>query len=141
MTTGDNPAPQSPPSALDRLRTHLDKLLPASGREVAYRVVSAVIMALTATGLTSADKAGLWSQLGVATVTLLYALLYAGTGLRAALYAVVGAGSAVLLAYGIAQHVNWAVIVAAAGQALGVATAAAKAQLPGSDPAVISEAA
>lgn len=125
MTQPASTVPQSA-SLLDKLRAKLDRFIPASAREGAYRVVAAVIMGLTATGAVSADKSGLWTQLGVATVTLTWALLYAGTSFRVALYAVTGAGGALLMAYGIDQHVDWAVIIASVGQALGVASAAAK---------------
>lgn len=124
-----------PASWVDKVRARLDKLIPASARETAYRVVAAVIMGLTATGITDPDKATMWSQLGVATVTLLWALLYAGTSIRAALYAVTGAGGALLMAYGLAKGVDWAVIVASVGQALGVASAAAKTVTAPSEPA------
>lgn len=124
------PASTAPPSWVLWLRAHLDALLPASSRETLYRVVSAAIMGLTATGTLTVDKAYLWTQLGVATVTLLFALLYAGTSIRATFYTVVTASSAVLLSYGVLKGVDWAIIVAAVGQALGVSTAAAKAQPP-----------
>lgn len=118
------------PGVLDRVRIRLDRLIPAIWREHLYKLVTAAVTALTALGVTTADKAGLWTQLGVATVTLLFAVLYAGTGIRATFYAVLTAASAVLLAYGIAQNINWAVITAAAAQALGLSTAAAKAVYP-----------
>lgn len=119
-------------SLLDRLRASVDKVIPASYRETVYRIVAAVVTGLTATGALTVDKAYLWTQLGLATVTLLFALLYAGTALRAAFYAAITAGSAVLLAYGVAKGIDWPIIVGAIGQALGVATAAAKAQTPAS---------
>lgn len=120
------PASTPAPGVLDRVRARLDRFIPAIWREHLYKIVTAIVTALTATGITTADKAGLWSQLGIATVTLLFAVLYAGTSLRATFYAVIAAGGALLLAYGIAQGINWPVIVGAVAQALGLATAAAK---------------
>lgn len=117
-------------SLLDQLRAKVDGIVPASARETLYRVVAAVVTALTATGTLAADKAYLWTQLGVSTVTLLFALLYAGTSIRTALYTVAAAGGALVLAYGILKGVDWAIIVGSVGQALGVVTAAAKAQAP-----------
>lgn len=123
-------ASTQPPTWVLATRLKLDKLIPASSRETVYRIVAAVITGLTATGALTVDKAYLWTQLGIATVTLLYALLYAGTALRATFYTVIAAVSALLLTYGVAKGIDWPIIVGAIGQALGVATAAAKAQSP-----------
>lgn len=120
----------APQSVLDKVRAKLDHFIPAIWREHLYKAVSGVVMALTATGITNPDKSGLWTQVGVATVTLLFALLYAGNGIRVAVYSLAAAGGALLMAYGIAKGVEWAVVVAAVGQALGIATAAAKAVVP-----------
>lgn len=120
----------TPPSIVTKIRSWFDPFIPASSRETVYRIVAAIITGLTATGALTADKAVLWTQLGVATVTLLFAFLYAGSSIRAAFYAVVTTASALLLAYGVAKGIDWPIIVGSVGQALGVATAAAKAQVP-----------
>jgi hypothetical protein len=132
MTSNDPAvtADSSAPGWVLWIRAKLDPIFPPSRRETIARVISAVIMGLTATGALTADKAALWTQLGVAAVGLLFALLYAGTSIRAALYSVIIVASSLLAVYGIAQNVDWAIIIASVGQAFGITTAAAKAQPP-----------
>lgn len=127
--TSNDPAVSAPGWVL-WIRSKLDPIFPPSRRETIARAISAIIMGLTATGALTADKAALWTQLGVAAVGLLFALLYASTGVRAALYSVIVLGSSLLAVYGIAQNVDWAIILASVGQAFGITTAAAKAQPP-----------
>jgi hypothetical protein len=74
----------------------------------------------------NADQSTLWTQLGVSTVTLLFAMLYSTSTWRTALYAVVGPLGALLMGYSIVNDVRWALITAAVGQLFGITTAAAK---------------
>ena len=114
-------------SVLSGLLDRLQQLLPASSRETLYRIVAGVVMFLTGYGVIDGHQGALWSQLAVATITCLFALLYSTSDARAALYLVVGPLGAVLMAYGLISDTSWAVIVSSVGQILGVTTAAAKA--------------
>lgn len=124
MVTGGNRTGVILPASgvLDRLRL----MFPATERESLYRGVSAFIILLFAFGVLDENEAALWTQLAVSVVTCLFALLYATSTWRVALYLVVGPLGAVLMGYGIVTDTRWALIVAAVGQALGVSTAAAK---------------
>lgn len=128
--TSNDPVVTQPPGWVLTIRARLDPIFTPARREALSRVLAATIMGLQGVGILTADKAALWSQLGVAAIGLVYALLWAGTSIRAALYSVILVGSSVLLAYGIADSVNWAIILASVGQAFGITTAAAKAQPP-----------
>lgn len=108
------------------VRAWLQTRIPASWREGWYRVASGLVMFLFAFGLLTADAVTLWIQMAVATVTLLFALLYATSAWRVALYAIVAPVGSVLLFYGVVDDVRWAVISAAVAQIFGITTAAAK---------------
>jgi len=108
-------------------RARLQRLIPVSAREAYYRFASAAVMFLFAFGLLSTSAVTLWIQLVGATVTLLFAALYATTPFRLALYAILAPVGAVLLYYGFTTDETWALIVAAVAQAFGITTAAAKA--------------
>nr|YP_009950068.1 tail length tape measure protein [Mycobacterium phage Serendipitous]AYB70558.1 hypothetical protein SEA_SERENDIPITOUS_16 [Mycobacterium phage Serendipitous] len=114
------------PVPVGGLRGRLQLLIPASWREGWYRIASGGVMFLLAFGLLDANEAALWTQFGVGLVTLIFALIYAYTPARVALYAFLGVGGSVLLYYGIVTDVRWALITAAVAQAFGIATAAAK---------------
>ena len=98
----------------------------ANLRETFYRLVSAVAIALFGVGVLTATEQALWVQLGIATVTLVFAVMYSTSNWRTALYLVTGPLAAVLGAYGLVQGVDWAVITTAVAEALGITTAAAK---------------
>lgn len=121
----------APPSWVLAIRAKLDPYLTPSRREAAQRALAALVAGLLATGVLTAEKAALWSQLGTSTLALLFALLFAGTALRAAGYSVLLVVFGLGQAYGIAKGVDWAIIVGFVGQAFGITTAAAKAQPPG----------
>lgn len=121
----------APPGWVLAIRAKLDPYLTPSRREAAQRLVSAVVAGLAATGVLTADKAALWAQLGTGTVALLFALLFAGTGIRAALYSVIVLVFGLVQAYGIANGIDWATIMGVVAYAFGITTAAAKAQPPG----------
>ncbi|AKO62190.1 tail length tape measure protein [Mycobacterium phage Apizium] len=107
-------------------RARLQAMIPAKARETWYRVASAAVMFLLAFGILDANEAALWAQFAVGLVTLVFALIYAYTPARVALYAFVGVVGSVLLYYGITTEETWALITAAVAQAFGIATAAAK---------------
>jgi hypothetical protein len=108
------------------VRGRLQTLVPASAREAWYRFASAAVMFLFAFGLLTADSMTLWIQLVGATVTLVFAAIYATTPLRLAMYSILAPAGAILLYYGIVTDVRWALITAAVAQAFGIVTAAAK---------------
>jgi len=108
------------------LRAQLQGIVKPQYREMAQRVIAGVLTLLTGYQVLDADKAALWSQLVLGTVGAVFALLYATSTARVALYALVGPLGAVLMAYGIVSDVKWAVLVASVGQVFGSATAAAK---------------
>lgn len=108
------------------VRARLQTILPAPLRETFYRFSGALTLLLFAFGILDASTQALWGQLGVGLVTLVFALVYATTPARVALYAVTGPIGAVLLYYGIVTDVRWALITAAVAQAFGIVTAAAK---------------
>lgn len=126
MTSNDQ-VPDNTPGWVLAIRAKLSPLLPPSRREALQRGVSALVAALLATGVLTADKAALWAQLGAGTVALLFALLFAGTSVRAALYLVIVLVFGLVQAYGIANGVDWATITGAVAYAFGITTAAAKA--------------
>lgn len=113
-------------SLLDKIR----QLVPATYREAFYRATAAVVTLLLAVGVFNTEEAALWTQLGIALVTILFALLYTTSQWRTVLYLVVGPAGALLMAYGIGRGVDWAVVVSAVGQIFGITTAAAKAVSP-----------
>lgn len=118
------------------LRGWLQSHVPLGFRETAYRYAAALTTLLFAFGVLDSQEASLWTQLGVSTVTLLFALLYASSGLSATIYTVTGPLGAVLMWYGIVSDTRWALITAATGQLFGIATAAAKTIQPGTLAAV-----
>jgi len=122
-------APVSTISLAARLRALRDRLrvwIPERYREGLYRFVAGTTGLLLATRYLSAQEAALWTELGVATVTALFAALYSTTRARLALYAVgVPLGSA-LVYYGWTCEEQWALLMGAFGQMFGITTAAAK---------------
>ncbi|AER47664.1 phage holin [Mycolicibacterium goodii] len=101
------------------------KVNPAN-REGWYRAVSGIVLALWGAGVLKQEEALTWTQLGISTVTLLFAALYATSSWRLALYGMIVPVSAVLTWYGIATGVDWALVSSAVAQILGITTAAAK---------------
>lgn len=95
-------------------------------REAAYRYVNAILLVLLGLGYLTATQGALWGEVGLGTVTLLFAVAKATSNWRIALYALTGPAAGLLGAYGLARGVDWAVITMAVAQALGITTAAAK---------------
>lgn len=111
---------------LNQLRDWLRARIPETYREMGFRIVSAVSILLLGMGAIDQDHAFLWTQVGVGTVTCLFAWLYTDSNQRAALYALVGPIGGLLMSYGLLNNAQWAVVLAATGQVFGVTTAAAK---------------
>lgn len=95
-------------------------------REAAYRYVNAILLVLLGLGVLTATTSAIWAEVGLGTVTLVFAVLKATSNWRIALYALTGPVAGALGAYGLLQGVDWAVITMAVAQALGITTAAAK---------------
>lgn len=95
-------------------------------RETAYRVVTGVVGLLLAFAYLSQEEAALWTQLGLSTVTLAFAGLFATSTWRRVLYPVLAAGGALLVFYGYVTNEQWPLILQAAVQLFGLSTAAAK---------------
>lgn len=110
------------PAWLERIRASIRP----EWRETGYRLVAAVVMFLAAFGILDDQEAALWTQLGLSVVTAGFAALFATSGRRIALYMVAGPLGGLLMLYGIVTQERWALITAAAAQAFGIATAAAK---------------
>ncbi|UYL88126.1 holin [Gordonia phage Evaa] len=109
-------------STIQKLRN----AIPEKRREEFYRVVAGVTTFLLAFGVLDNQEAALWTQLGLATVTCLFALLYSTSAWRSAIYALAGPAGAVLMAYGLVGDQTWALVVAAVAQLFGITTAASK---------------
>lgn len=117
----------STPTFRDRVRAVLERvrsLVPKSAEGYGYSVVSGIVMFLMALGVVNNEEAALWTQLAIALVTCLFALIYSPSTWRASLYLIVGPLGAVLMGYGLVAGEKWAIIVAASGQVLGITTAA-----------------
>jgi hypothetical protein len=114
------------PGWLVRLRDRI----PERYRESFYRAASAVTVLLLALGATTADRAFLWGQLAVATVSSMFAILYTTSYWRVALYTLVGPLGGLLMTYGLVTETRWALVVTAVGQVFGITTSAAKAVHP-----------
>ena len=117
----------STPTFRDRVRgllVRIRSVVPESAQGYGYSLVSGAVMFLMALGVVTNEEAALWTQLAIALVTCLFALIYSPSTWRASLYLIVGPLGAVLMGYGLIADEKWAVIVAALGQVLGITTAA-----------------
>lgn len=95
-------------------------------REPAYRIVTGVVGLLVAFAYLSQEVAALWMQLGIASVTLLFAALFATSTWRLVLYPVIAALGPLLVWYGLVGEHQWPLVLQAAIQLFGLSTAAAK---------------
>lgn len=95
-------------------------------REPGYRVITGVVGLLVAFAYLSQEEAALWTQLGLSSVTLLFAALFATSTWRLALYLVLAAVGPLLVWYGVVNDEQWPLIFQAAIQLFGLSTAAAK---------------
>lgn len=116
----------TPTSPVSGIQAWLQARIPVEAREGMYRLAAGVLTFLTGFGLLDNNEGALWSQLVIATITAVFALLYSTSNLRVVLYTLIGPVGAVLMGYGLLSDVHWAVVVASIGQVFGVATAASK---------------
>lgn len=133
MTGNDlplTPAVSTPPGWVIKIRVALGGIFTPARREGLSRALAAVVIGLQGIGVLTSDKSALWGQLAAASVALLYALVWAGTALRAVLYGFLLSIGSLVMAYGIVHNVDLAIILASVGQTFGITTAAAKAQPP-----------
>ncbi|MCV7424346.1 hypothetical protein H7K45_27745 [Mycobacterium yunnanensis] len=96
-------------------------------REPLYRGVTGLVALLLALAYLSKEEAALWTQLGLASVTLLFAALFATSTVRKLLYPLLVAAGGLLTWYGWVNAEQWPLILAATAQMFGLSTAAAKA--------------
>lgn len=95
-------------------------------RETFYRYVTGVVGLLVAFAYVSQEEAALWTQLGLSSVTLLFAALFATSTWRQVLYPVLATGGALLVWYGVVTNEQWPLILQAGIQLFGLSTAASK---------------
>jgi len=95
-------------------------------REAAYRFITGLVALLLAFAYLTEEEAALWTQLGLSSVTLLFAALFATSTWRQVLYPVLAAGGAILVWYGLVTDEALPLILSAAAQMFGLSTASAK---------------
>lgn len=103
-------------------------------RERIYVGIGATSVVLGSLGYEGNTAAAI-SQIALAAVGLIFALLHTTSELRAALYAVVLALQAACGLWSIGNDATWAAVVAVAASVLGMSVAAAKAPVPYDVPA------
>lgn len=95
-------------------------------RETGYRWVSGAVGLLLTLAYLSQEEAALWTQLGLSSVTLLFAGLFATSTWRRVLFPFLAAAGGLLVWYGVGTEQAWPLILQAALQMFGISTAAAK---------------
>jgi uncharacterized membrane protein len=113
-------------SFLDPIRS----VVPAAARERAYVVVTMIVGVLASWSLLDASLVQPVLQLVLSTLTLGFAVLYATSAWRTALYGVLLAVQALAMALHFLNDQQWTAILALAATLLGTATAAAKTPTP-----------
>ncbi|MFF2123783.1 hypothetical protein ACFVXH_41380, partial [Kitasatospora sp. NPDC058184] len=109
-------------STLDTLRDRI----PAAAREQLYTYVAAGVLLIAGLGYLSDVVAALWAAVGVASVTLLFALLHAASPWRTALYGLLAALAPLALWYSIGTETGWAAVLTFAATVFGLTKAAGK---------------
>jgi hypothetical protein len=113
-------------SFLDPIRS----AIPASFRERAYVVVTALVGIFAAQGVVTDAAAPVWISVGAAAVTLFFAVLYSTSTVRLSLYALLGTVSTVAQLYGYFSSTQWSSYLGLAAALLGLSFAAAKTPTP-----------
>lgn len=101
-------------------------VIPAYARERWYIVSNALVSFLTMWGLLDASLGQQIATLAIASITLLFAILYSTDEIRTAIYTLVLAVQAVAQVLGILTDQQWGAIVALVAILLGQTLAAAK---------------
>lgn len=107
-------------SALETIRN----VIPASLREQLYTYVAAGVLLLSGLGYVANSVASLWVAVGVASVTLLFALLHSLSPWRTALYGFLAALAPLALWYSIGTATGWAAVLGFAATVFGITKAA-----------------
>lgn len=108
--------------ALETLRTSV----PSAVREQLYTYVAAGVLLIAGLGYISDEVAALWTAVGLATVTLLFALVHSTSPWRTALYALLAAVAPLALWYSIGTETGWTAVLAFAATVFGITKAAGK---------------
>lgn len=95
-------------------------------REKTYILVIALVVLLGGLGIITEAEVALWTTAAVATVALLFAMLFATSNLRLAVYGLVAALGPLLTWYSIGTGAQWTAIIAFFGSALAIGKAATK---------------
>lgn len=109
---------------------------PPGLREKAYNIAGTAVVALGAWGVIHDSSVAAYSQLAVATVTLLFAILYSTDNLRTALYSTLLAVQGAALVYSVGSNESWAAILSIAAAVLGTQTASGRTPAPYDVPGV-----
>nr|WP_179275250.1 hypothetical protein [Rhodococcus sp. 06-1059B-a] len=109
-------------TALDSIRA----TIPARIREQLYTYVAAGVLLLAGLGYISSAVAALWTAVGLASVTLLFALLHSTSPWRTSLYALLATIAPLALWYSIGTETGWAAVLTFAATIFGITKAAGK---------------
>ncbi|MGC0364821.1 hypothetical protein ABH922_002805 [Rhodococcus sp. 27YEA15] len=105
---------------LDTIRA----VIPATARTQYYTYVAAVVLLLSGLGYVAESVASLWSAAGIASVTLVFALLHSTSPWRTALYGFLAALAPLALWYSIGTATGWAAVLTFAATVFGITKAA-----------------
>lgn len=97
--------------------------IPPEARKRAYDIATAIIAGLGMWGYLDASEIQQWTSLAVSFIALVFAILYAQTTARAALYTFLVAVASIAGAYGILTESQSAGLLSVAVAVLGVAVA------------------
>lgn len=100
-------------------------LVPAGARATWYAVAGAIVTALVSWGVLDQAAAPAVTGVGLAAVTLVFALLHSTSPWRQALYALLAAATVLLVYLGYGTDAQWESILAVVAPVLGIGTAAA----------------
>lgn len=100
-------------------------LVPAGQRATWYAVAGAIVTALVSWGVLDQAAAPAVTGVGLAAVTLVFALLHSTSPWRQALYALLAAATVLLVYLGYGTDAQWESILAVVAPVLGIGTAAA----------------
>lgn len=98
--------------------------VPETARVQLYTYVAAGVLLLSGLGYVADSVASLWSAVGIASVTLAFALLHSTSPWRTALYGFLVALAPLALWYSIGTATGWAAVLAFAATVFGITKAA-----------------
>ncbi|HEY9312126.1 phage holin [Williamsia sp.] len=107
-------------STLDTIRT----AVPATARAKYYTYVAAGVLLMSGLGVVTETVASLWSAAGLASVTLVFALLHSLSPWRTALYGFLATLAPLALWYSIGTATQWVAVLSFAATVFGITKAA-----------------